>query len=72
MKKVLYTVPIELADAEVEWLNEMMVFPAVEKVYHFGERTYKMNIGAIVDDSVFLSLKLKHKNLMHCLYKGRQ
>jgi hypothetical protein len=61
MFKIIYRVPAEEKDREVEWLHEQMVFPAMTTNYDFKTGREFIMFGVIVGNDAALSIKLRHK-----------
>jgi hypothetical protein len=61
MHRITYLIPVADKDAELEWLREVKVFPAVQRYWDFDNDKEVYLIGAIVDDETVISIKLKRK-----------
>ena len=61
MLKIIYTIDPSGKNAEIEWLNELKVYPAAEETYSWDNGKILIKIGAIVDNNTALLIKLRHK-----------
>ncbi len=71
MYKIVYIIRPEQKDTEINWLRDQMVFPSSTVVYDVHTLEYKIWIGAIVDESMALSIKLRHIVYSQEIYKQR-
>lgn len=61
MHKIVYKIDSSEEDAELEWLYEQKIFPAVQKYYDWRLQKPMTLIGIIVGNEAALSVKLRHK-----------
>jgi hypothetical protein len=61
MLKIIYTIDPSEKVAEIEWLNELKVYPVSEETYNWDNGKIVIKIGAIVDSKTALLIKLRHK-----------
>ncbi len=61
MYKIMYRVPREEKDNEVQWLNDQMIFPAMTAVIDYKTGKEFIMFGVIVANDAALSIKLRHK-----------
>jgi len=67
---VYYIEPAE-KDAEVEWLREQKIFPAIADHWDFARGSALVKIGVIVNPEAALAIKLRHKLQLQADYRQR-
>jgi hypothetical protein len=61
MQKIVYTIPLEDKEIELDWLYDQHIFPAIQVYYDWKLEKEKIRIGVIVGNEAALSIKLRHK-----------
>jgi hypothetical protein len=61
MFKIIYQVPREEQECELDWLREQMVFPAMTDRIDFKTGKSFVMFGVIVGNDAALSIKLRHQ-----------
>jgi hypothetical protein len=71
MITIIYTVKPEERTAEVEWLKEQKIFPAITDWYDWKQNKPMIRFGVIVAPDAALAIKLRHKLDLQADYKQR-
>jgi len=61
MIKIIYTVKPKDKDAEIEWLHDQKIFPAIQDTWDWITNAAVVQFGMIVSPEAALSIKLRHK-----------
>ena len=69
MLRIVYKVKKQDVDSEVAWLKSMFIFPSVDKMYNWLKSDYEYYIGMIADESILVSLKLRHSEIQTSVYR---
>lgn len=65
MFKVIYLIRKDEADAEVEWLRDQKIFPALADAWDWKKDIPMTCIGVIIDEGALLTLKLRTNKIEH-------
>lgn len=71
MLTLIYIVEPEQANAEVEWLKQIRVYPAHEIRYDWKLEKVVARFATIVSDDTALLIKLRHPLQFQGMYKPR-
>jgi len=71
MITIIYAVAPEERAAEVEWLKEQKIFPAITDGYDWKQNKPVVKFGVIVAPDAALAIKLRHKLDLQRDYKQR-
>lgn len=71
MIKLVYYVPREDEQSEVQWLREQKIFPAVEAHLDWSKNALVCKVGVIVSSDQALLIKLRHKLELQADYRQR-
>lgn len=61
MQKIVYTIPVENKEIELDWLYDQHIFPALQVYYDWKLEKNRLRVGVIVGNEAALSIKLRHK-----------
>lgn len=71
MIKMIYTIDADKKVAELEWLRDQKIFPAVEEDWDWRTSKKIVHFGVIVSPEAALTLKLRHKLDLQDDYRQR-
>ena len=71
MITLIYSINPDNRAAEINWLRQQMIFPAVTDVHDWATNSRRVRIGVIVTSEAALTIKLRHPLEFQQEYKQR-
>ena len=80
MLKMMYSVPVEKKQAELQWLKDQKIYASTEDFTDWFSQdgntytidpTHKTRFGMIVDNDAALAIKLRHSKVIQAEYRRK-
>lgn len=71
MITIIYHVPVEKKDDELEWLRDQKIFPGIQDTWDWDTRLPVVQFACIVSPAAAMTIKLRHKLDIQVDYKQR-